>query len=154
MNLAVRHLKAIGYRASGLISDQELVKAVRAETRAHHYDEVILATPGKAVAGWRAACTGIRFISCGSAGGNIWSSSRPARAPSRPSDSTSSSNAASNGANPPQCGHDAGQIAAEGQTESAVQTRLGLDLPALHDLCAGLLARVPRRKIRVPEGWG
>jgi hypothetical protein len=44
MNLAVRHLKAIGYRASGLISDEELMKAVRAETRAHHYDEVILAT--------------------------------------------------------------------------------------------------------------
>ena len=48
---------------------------------------------------------------------------------------------------------DAGQIAAEGQTESAVQTRLGLDLSALHDLCAGLLAQVPRRKIRVPGGW-
>ena len=44
MNLAVRHLKAIGYRASGLISDEELVKAVRAETRAHDYDEVILVT--------------------------------------------------------------------------------------------------------------
>ena len=43
MNLVVRHLKAVGYRASGLISDEELVKAVRAETRAHHYDEVILA---------------------------------------------------------------------------------------------------------------
>jgi hypothetical protein len=44
MNRAVRHLKTIGYKASGLISDQELVKAVRAETRAHDYDEVILAT--------------------------------------------------------------------------------------------------------------
>jgi hypothetical protein len=44
MNLTVRHLKTIGYQASGLISDQELVKAVRAETRAHDYDEVILAT--------------------------------------------------------------------------------------------------------------
>lgn len=44
MNLAVRHLKTIGYQATGIISDQELVKAVRAETRAHHYDEVILAT--------------------------------------------------------------------------------------------------------------
>jgi hypothetical protein len=44
MNLAVRHLKSIGFQASGIISDQELVKAVRAETRAHHYDEVILAT--------------------------------------------------------------------------------------------------------------
>ena len=44
MNLAVRHLKAIGCQASGIISEQELVKAVRAETRAHHYDEVIVAT--------------------------------------------------------------------------------------------------------------
>jgi hypothetical protein len=44
MNLAVRHLTTIGCQASGIISDQDLVKAVRAETRAHHYDEVILAT--------------------------------------------------------------------------------------------------------------
>ena len=44
MNLAVRHLKIIGYQATGIISDQELAKAVRAETRAHDYDEVILAT--------------------------------------------------------------------------------------------------------------
>ena len=43
MNLAVRHLKTIGCQASGLISDQELVKAVRAETAGHDYDEVILA---------------------------------------------------------------------------------------------------------------
>jgi len=34
MNRAVRQLTTIGYRASGLISDQELVKAVRTETRA------------------------------------------------------------------------------------------------------------------------
>ena len=45
MNLAVRHLTTIGCRASGLISDEDaLVTAVRAETRAHEYDEVILAT--------------------------------------------------------------------------------------------------------------
>jgi hypothetical protein len=44
MNLAVRHLKAIGCEASGVISDEELVKAVRLESRGHHYDEVILAT--------------------------------------------------------------------------------------------------------------
>jgi hypothetical protein len=44
MNLAVRQLKTIGCQASGLISDEELVKAVRAETAAHDYDEVILAT--------------------------------------------------------------------------------------------------------------
>jgi hypothetical protein len=33
MNLAVRHLKTIGCRATGVVSDQELVKAVRSETR-------------------------------------------------------------------------------------------------------------------------
>ena len=44
MNLTVRHLKTIGYQANGLISDQDLVKAVDAETRSHDYDEVILAT--------------------------------------------------------------------------------------------------------------
>jgi hypothetical protein len=44
MNFAVRHLQTIGCRASGLISDQDLVKAVRAETGVHDYDEVILAT--------------------------------------------------------------------------------------------------------------
>ena len=44
MNLAVRHLKTIGCQASGLLSEEELVKAVRAETRRHDYDKVILAT--------------------------------------------------------------------------------------------------------------
>ncbi len=44
MNLAVRHLRTIGCRASGLISNEALVKAVRAETAIHDYDEVILAT--------------------------------------------------------------------------------------------------------------
>jgi hypothetical protein len=44
MTLAVRHLKAIGCQASGLISEQELVRAVRAETRAHDYNAVIVAT--------------------------------------------------------------------------------------------------------------
>jgi hypothetical protein len=46
MNLAVRHLTAIGCQASGLISDEDLVKAVDAETRSCDYDEVILATSG------------------------------------------------------------------------------------------------------------
>ena len=53
MNLAVQHLKTIGCQASGLISDQDLVKAVRAETASHDYDEVILATgrqPGSGLA--------------------------------------------------------------------------------------------------------
>jgi len=39
----VRQLTAIGYQARGLIADQELVKAVGAETRRHRYDEVIVA---------------------------------------------------------------------------------------------------------------
>lgn len=53
MELAVRHLKTIGCQASGLISDDDLVKAVRAETGIHDYDEVILATgrqPGSGMA--------------------------------------------------------------------------------------------------------
>ena len=53
MNLAVRRLKAIGYRASGLTSDEELVKAIRVETRRHDYDEVILAT-GRPGGSWLA----------------------------------------------------------------------------------------------------
>jgi hypothetical protein len=44
MNLAVRHLKTMGCQASGLISDEDLVKAVDAETRSHDYDEIILMT--------------------------------------------------------------------------------------------------------------
>jgi glycine/D-amino acid oxidase-like deaminating enzyme len=47
MDLAVRHLKTIGCRASGLISDEDLVKAVHSETRRHEYDKVILATGGQ-----------------------------------------------------------------------------------------------------------
>jgi hypothetical protein len=52
-NLAVRHLKTIGYQASGLMSDEELVKAVGSETRRHHYDEVILAA-GRQGGNWLA----------------------------------------------------------------------------------------------------
>jgi hypothetical protein len=44
MNLAVCQLRVIGCRASGFISDDDLVTAVRAETRRHRYHEVILAT--------------------------------------------------------------------------------------------------------------
>jgi hypothetical protein len=43
MNLAVQHLQTIGCQASGLISDEDLVRAVISEDRAHEYDEVILA---------------------------------------------------------------------------------------------------------------
>jgi hypothetical protein len=46
MDLTVRQLTVIGCRASGLISDEDLVKAVDAETRNQDYDEVILATSG------------------------------------------------------------------------------------------------------------
>jgi len=42
----VRHPTAIGCQASGLIGDEDLVKAVDAETRSHDYDEVILAARG------------------------------------------------------------------------------------------------------------
>ena len=44
MNLAVRHVQTTGCQVSGLISDQDLVKAVRAETSLHDYDEIILVT--------------------------------------------------------------------------------------------------------------
>jgi hypothetical protein len=45
MNLAVRHLKTIGCRADGIISDEnDLVKAVRFEMGGHDYAKVILAT--------------------------------------------------------------------------------------------------------------
>jgi hypothetical protein len=57
MNLAVRHLTTIGCEANGLISDENLVKAVRAETRGHQYDEVILAT-GQREGSWLARVTG------------------------------------------------------------------------------------------------
>jgi hypothetical protein len=53
MNRAVRHLRAIGCRASGLISDDNLVTAVRTETRVHRYDQVILAT-GRQPGSWLA----------------------------------------------------------------------------------------------------
>jgi hypothetical protein len=46
MNLTVRHLKSIGCQANGLISDEDLVKGVNAETRRHDYDEVLVATSG------------------------------------------------------------------------------------------------------------
>ena len=54
MNVAVRHLKAIGCQASGIISDEDdLVKAVRSETRSHDYAAVILAT-GRPRGSWLA----------------------------------------------------------------------------------------------------
>lgn len=46
MNRTVWQLTTIGCQASGLISDEDLVKAVDAEVRRHDYDEVILATGG------------------------------------------------------------------------------------------------------------
>jgi hypothetical protein len=53
MNLTVRHLTTIGCQASGVISDEDLEQAVDAETRSHHYDEVILTISGQD-AGWLA----------------------------------------------------------------------------------------------------
>ena len=53
MNLTVRHLTTIGCQASGVISDEDLVRAVDAETRSHHYDEVILTISGQD-GGWLA----------------------------------------------------------------------------------------------------
>lgn len=44
MHRAVQQLKAAGCQASGIISDSDLLEAVRAEARAHDYDQVILAT--------------------------------------------------------------------------------------------------------------
>ena len=44
MTLAVRHLRAIGCQADGIISDEDdLVEAVRSETRSHDYARVVLA---------------------------------------------------------------------------------------------------------------
>jgi hypothetical protein len=57
MNLAVRHVKTIGCQASGLISDDPMVKAVRAETRRHDYDEVVLAA-GRQRSTWLSRVTG------------------------------------------------------------------------------------------------
>jgi len=53
MNLAVRHLRLIGCQATGFISDDDLVSAVCAETRVHHYDQVILAI-GRQPGSWLA----------------------------------------------------------------------------------------------------
>ena len=44
MHQVVQQLKAVGCQASGIISDHDMLEAVRAETRAHDYDQVILAT--------------------------------------------------------------------------------------------------------------
>ena len=52
-NLAVRHLRTIGCKASGFISAEDLVRAVRSETGDHNYDQVILAT-GRQVGTWLA----------------------------------------------------------------------------------------------------
>jgi hypothetical protein len=57
MNLAVSHLNTLGCRASGLISDEDLVSAVRSETRSHDYDRVILAT-GRHEGSWLARTRG------------------------------------------------------------------------------------------------
>jgi hypothetical protein len=57
MNLAVSQLSTLGCKASGLISDEDLVNAVRSETRSHNYDRVILAT-GRHEESWLARTRG------------------------------------------------------------------------------------------------
>src|ERR1700689_2595726 len=47
MNLAVRHLTTIGCQASGIISDEELVQAERAENPRRNYDGGFVATGGR-----------------------------------------------------------------------------------------------------------
>ncbi len=42
LNLTMEHLTALGYQASGLISDEDLIHAVRSETGRHDYDHVLL----------------------------------------------------------------------------------------------------------------
>ena len=44
MHRAVQQLTRIGWQARGIISDSDLLSAVRAETRVHDYDQVIFAT--------------------------------------------------------------------------------------------------------------
>ena len=51
MYRSVRHLKASGFQASGIVSDSDMLEAVRAETRAHDYDQVFLATSRQGGAG-------------------------------------------------------------------------------------------------------
>ncbi len=68
MNLAVRHLRVIGCQASGVISDDDLVRSVRRETRAHDYDQVILATGRQNGSGLAGVLRLDRFTSCGGSG--------------------------------------------------------------------------------------
>jgi hypothetical protein len=53
VNRAMHYLEVIGCEASGIISDEDPVKAVRSETRAREYDAVILAT-GRLGGSWLA----------------------------------------------------------------------------------------------------
>ena len=66
MDLAMHYLKVIGCEASGLVSDEDLVNAVRSETRARDYDGVILAAGSarRQLAG-SCSCIWTRFTSCG-----------------------------------------------------------------------------------------
>jgi len=65
MHRAVQHLRGIGCQASGIISDGDLLEAVRAETRAHDYDQVILATSRQGAPGRLGCCAGTRCTGCG-----------------------------------------------------------------------------------------
>jgi hypothetical protein len=57
LDLAVQHLRTIGCQASGIVSDEDLVPAVRSETRVHHYDAVLLTT-GRQNGTWLARLLG------------------------------------------------------------------------------------------------
>ncbi len=57
LDLAVRHLKTIGCQASGIITDEDLVPAVRSETRGHQYDAILLTT-GRQNGTWLARLVG------------------------------------------------------------------------------------------------
>ena len=68
MDLAMHYLEVIGCEASGIVSDEDPVKAVRSETRARAYDAVILAT-GSLGGSWLAHLLHLtRFTSCSGAG--------------------------------------------------------------------------------------
>jgi hypothetical protein len=64
-------LRTIGWKAIGFISAEDLVPAGRAETGAHNYDQVILATGTWLAPGWRAFCAETRFIGCVGAGATV-----------------------------------------------------------------------------------
>ena len=70
MNLAVRHLKTIGCQASGLLSEEELVKAGARRPAAVTMTRSSWRPAGKRVPGWLTLSAGTRFSGCGDSGAN------------------------------------------------------------------------------------